>query len=225
MLRSQLLDSLTAYILSKEVEHPLKVAIDGIDNAGKTKLAKELTFPLKRSSRQVVSISLDGFHHPKQYRYRRGEYSPEGYYYDSFNLEAVISDVLEPLNPMGNRKFRRKIFDYTIDEKIDSPWETAQNNVILIFDGIFLQRQELDAYWDIKIYIDIDEDVSLDRAIKRDLHYYHSIDVIERKYHQRYFPAHKIYFERCHPKQRAENIIDNNDWQIPGLTFQRAVAG
>lgn len=225
MLRSQLLDTLTAYILAKEVDHPLKVAIDGVDNAGKTQLAKELTFPLKRSNRQVISISIDGFHHPKQYRYRRGEYSPEGYYYDSFDLDALKRFVLEPFSPNGNRKFRRKIFDYTVDMAFDSPWETVQENSILLFDGIFLQKQELDSYWDIKIFIDIDEDVSLDRAIKRDLYYYHSLDIIERKYHQRYFPAHKIYFERCHPKQRADIIIDNNDWQIPGITFQRAVAG
>jgi len=48
MLRSQLLDTLTAYILAKEVDHPIRVAIDGIDNAGKSKLAKELIFPLRR---------------------------------------------------------------------------------------------------------------------------------------------------------------------------------
>lgn len=225
MLRSQLLDTLTAYILTKEVDHPIRVAIDGIDNAGKSKLAKELIFPLRKSRRQVISISIDGFHHPKKMRYRRGEFSPEGYYYDSFNHEKVISDVLQPLSPQGNRQFRRKIFDYTVDKIVDSSWETAEDNAILLFDGVFLQRQEFDSFWDIKIFVDIDQDVSLDRAIKRDLYYYHSIEVIERKYHQRYFPAHKIYFDRCQPKQRADIIVDNNDWQNPIITFQRAVAG
>ena len=75
---------------------------------------------------------------------------------------------------------------------MDSAWETAQDNAILLFDGVFLQRQELDPFWDIRIFIDIDQDVSLDRAIKRDMYYYHSVMVIETKYNQRYFPAHKI---------------------------------
>lgn len=223
MLRSQLLETITKYLLDKKLDHPLRVAIDGVDNAGKSKLAKELLFPLRKSKRQVISVSIDGFHHPKKFRYRRGEYSPEGYYYDSFNLEAVVSNVLKPLSPTGNRTFRRQIFDYTVDQVVDSAWETAQDNAILLFDGVFLQRQELDPFWDIRIFIDIDQDVSLDRAIKRDMYYYHSVMVIEQKYHQRYFPAHKIYFDRCHPKQRADIIIENNDWQNPTITFQRAV--
>lgn len=223
MLRSQLLETITKYLLDKKLDHPLRVAIDGVDNAGKSKLAKELLFPLRKSKRQVISVSIDGFHHPKKFRYRRGEHSPEGYYYDSFNLEAVVSNVLKPLSPTGNRTFRRQIFDYTVDQVVDSAWETAQDNAILLFDGVFLQRQELDPFWDIRIFIDIDQDVSLDRAIKRDMYYYHSVMVIEQKYHQRYFPAHKIYFDRCHPKQRADIIIENNDWQNPTITFQRAV--
>jgi uridine kinase len=223
MLRSQLLETITKYLLDKKLDHPLRVAIDEVDNAGKSKLAKELLFPLRKSKRQVISVSIDGFHHPKKFRYRRGEYSPEGYYYDSFNLEAIVSNVLKPLSPTGNRTFRRQIFDYTVDQVVDSAWETAQDNAILLFDGIFLQRQELDPFWDIRIFIDIDQDVSLDRAIKRDMYYYHSVKIIEQKYHQRYFPAHKIYFDRCHPKQRADIIIENNDWQNPTITFQRAV--
>ena len=225
MLRSQLLDTLTHYILQKPVEHPLCVAIDGIDNAGKSKLAKELIFPLRKSKRQIISISMDGFHHPKEYRYRRGEFSPEGYYYDSFDLESVISDVLQPLSPGGNRKFRRKIFDYTVDLKVESPWEDAEENAILLFDGIFLLRQKLFSFWDIRIFIDIDPETSLDRAIKRDMHYYHSIETVQKKYHLRYFPAHQIYHERCHPKKQADVIIDNDDWQSPSILFQRAVAG
>lgn len=225
MLRSQLLDALTKYILSKKSDHPLRVAIDGLDNAGKSMLAKELLFPLRKSKRQIINISIDGFHHPQNFRYRRGEYSPEGYYYDSFNLDSVVSNVLEPLSPGGNRQYRRQIFDFRNDQTVDSDWETAQDNAILLFDGLFLQRQELDSYWDIRIFIEIDQDISLDRAFKRDIQYYGSLGNIQQKYVQRCFPAHQIYVERCHPQQRADVIIENNDWRKPTLTFQREVAG
>jgi uridine kinase len=225
MLRSQLLELLTNYILEKSVNHPLRVAIDGMDNAGKSKLSKELVFPLRKNKRQIINVSIDGFHHPKEYRYRRGEFSPEGYYYDSFDLEAVISNVLAPLSPEGDLRFRRQIFDYTVDQIVECPWETAENDAILLFDGLFLQRQELDPFWDIKFFLDIDQEISLDRAIKRDLSYYHSIDLIQQKYQRRYFPAHQIYHDRHHPKQRADVIINNNDWQNPGITFQRAIVG
>lgn len=225
MLRSQLLEALTKYILAKKTDHPVRVAIDGLDNAGKTMLAKELIFPLKKSRRQILNISIDGFHNPQKFRYRRGEYSPEGYYYDSFNLDAVISDVLEPLSPGGNRQFRQQIFDYRIDQNVESAWETAEDNAILLFDGLFLQRQELNSFWDIRIFIEIDQDISLDRAFKRDLQYYQTLGKIQQKYVQRCFPAHQIYLERCHPEHRADVIIENNDWKRPTLTFQREVAG
>ena len=225
MLRSQLLDTLSKYILGKKVDHPLRVAIDGMDTAGKSKLAKDLVFPLRKSKRQIINVSIDGFHHPQKYRYRRGEFSPEGYYYDSFNLDFVVSDVLLPLSPEGTRKFRRKIFDFTIDQNIDSPWEIAEDNAILLFDGIFLQQQSLDPFWDIRIYLQIEQDTCLDRAFKRDLPYYKSFDLIHQKYYRRYFPAHQIYYDRCHPTKRADVLIDNNDFQNPSIIFQREIAG
>jgi uridine kinase len=225
MLRSQLLDTLSKYILEKKVDHPLRVAIDGMDNAGKSKLAKELVFPLRKSKRQIINVSIDGFHHSKKYRYRRGEFSPEGYYYDSFNLEFVVSDVLQPLSPDGTRKFRRKIFDFSNDQSVDNPWEIAEENAILLFDGIFLQQPSLDPFWDIRIYLQIEQDTSLDRAFKRDLSYYKSFDIIHQKYYRRYFPADQIYHDRCHPTKRADVLIDNNDFQSPSIIFQREIAG
>lgn len=224
MLRSQLLDSLSQYILEKQKDHPLRIAIDGMDNAGKTKLAKELHFPLRRSKRQIIGISLDSFHFHKIIRYRRGEFSPEGYYYDSFNLNSVVTNVLEPLSPGGSRLFRDQVFDYTIDQEVESEWKKADDDAILLFDGLFLQKQELNSFWDIRIFIDIDPEVSLDRAYKRDIQYYKSLELIEKKYKQRYIPAHQIYLERCHPKLRADILIENNDWQNPTLTFQTQIA-
>lgn len=225
MLRSQLLEALTKYILAKKTDHPVRVAIDGLDNAGKSMLAKELIFPLKKSKRQIINITIDGFHNPQNFRYRRGEYSPEGYYYDSFDLDAVISNVLEPLSPGGNRQFRRQIFDFRTNKINESEWEKAEDNAILLFDGLFLQRQELDFFWDIRLFIEIDQDISLDRAFKRDIQYYQTLGNIQQKYVQRVFPAHQIYLERFHPEQRADAIIENNNWQSPTLTFQRQVVG
>src|ERR671937_1286035 len=58
--------------------NPVRVAIDGVDAAGKTTLADELAPVLRRRGREVVRASIDGFHRPRAERYRRGELSPEG---------------------------------------------------------------------------------------------------------------------------------------------------
>src|SRR5262245_38324174 len=81
---------LATMIASVRTEHPVRVAVDGIDAAGKTTLANALVKPLSRLGREVIRASIDGFHHPKRLRHMRGKDSPAGYYYDSFDYEAVI---------------------------------------------------------------------------------------------------------------------------------------
>ena len=53
MPRDQLLDELSKHIDSLPSSHPLRVAIDGVDTAGKTSLANELVVPLQKSSQKT----------------------------------------------------------------------------------------------------------------------------------------------------------------------------
>jgi uridine kinase len=66
-----------------------RVAIDGPDAAGKTTLADELAHALRARGREVTRVSADDFLRPCEERYRRGELSPEGYYEDSFDYDAL----------------------------------------------------------------------------------------------------------------------------------------
>ena len=42
-----------------------RVAIDGVDGAGKTTFAEELADILRMLPREVIRASVDGFHHPR----------------------------------------------------------------------------------------------------------------------------------------------------------------
>jgi uridine kinase len=70
------------------------VAVDGIDGAGKTTFADGLA---SRIDRPVLRASEDDFHNPRAIRYRRGRWSPEGYYRDSFDIGSLVSLLLAPL--------------------------------------------------------------------------------------------------------------------------------
>jgi uridine kinase len=61
-----------------------RVAIDGRCASGKSMFARELAALLN-----VRTASTDDFHNPPEQRYRLGEYSPEGYYRDAFNIPAI----------------------------------------------------------------------------------------------------------------------------------------
>src|SRR5687767_7604524 len=81
MKRSQLLDEIASRISRIQQKHPVRVAIDGVDAAGKTTMAEELVAPLKAYGRPVIRASIDGFHNPARVRHNRGAASPAGYYY------------------------------------------------------------------------------------------------------------------------------------------------
>ena len=142
MTREELLNDLASQIDGISREHPARVAIDGVDAAGKTTLADELVQPLQCRGRTVVRASIDGFHQPSGVRYRRGAMSPEGYYRDSFDYDGLIDSRLRPLGPRGSRTYRRAVFDFRSDSAIASPSEEADPDAVLLFDGVFLLHQQ-----------------------------------------------------------------------------------
>jgi len=135
MKRSQLLDYLTDQIIEIKRAHPVRVALDGPDAAGKTTLAQELVAPLQGFGRPVIRASIDGFHNPACNRHARGPASPEGYYYDSFNYQALAEFLLTPLGPRGSRRFRTAVFDYRTDSDVEMDTCIAEEDAILLFDG------------------------------------------------------------------------------------------
>jgi uridine kinase len=213
--RSQFLEELTYRIIQIEQPYPLRVAIDGPDAAGKTTLAQELSALLQARGRPVIRASIDGFHNPTLIRYRRGVTSPEGYYYDSFNYQALTESLLAPLGPTGSRQYRSKVFDYRTNSEVQIPIQVADVNAVLLFDGVFLLRAELIEYWDFTVFVEADFETTLARAEQRDTVSFSSVEEVRRRYEQRYIPGQKLYFDKCHPKELAKVVVDNNDLQNP----------
>ncbi len=219
MTRAQLLDQLTALIVAIPCSHPLRVAIDGIDAAGKTRLADELAPLIEAQGRPVIRASIDGFHHPRSIRYRRGPDSPEGYYQDSFDYTALRALLLDPLGPRGNGQYCRAVFDVHADSRLALAEEQAPASAVLLFDGVFLLRPELADRWDYHILVSVTMEIALERAMRRDLALFGSPEMIQARYRQRYFPGQRIYYDIASPREQADVIIDNNDLAHPQLIF------
>jgi uridine kinase len=221
MTRAARVRQLAARIAAVSLEHPTRVAIDGVDGVGKTTLANELVDPLTRLGRQVLRASVDGFHLPQQSRYRRGADSAEGYFLDSFDYAALRFELLWPLGPGGARRFRRAVFDYRSDRPVDALRETAAVDAILLFDGVFLQRPELAGAWDVRIWVEAPFEVTVPRAVSRDACGTERAAAIRTKYERRYVPGQLLYMHQCRPSESADIVVDNADLQNPELRYRR----
>ena len=217
---SDVIAYLADLICAVERPHPIRVAIDGVDAAGKTTLADALVSLIDRHDRPVIRASVDGFHNSREVRYRQGTASPIGYYQDSFNYEVLLRELLIPLGPSGDRKYRRAAFNYEKDAPAHEAWRKAPSKAILLFDGIFLLRPAIIEHWDFSIFLDIDFDISVPRAVARDVPDSEdpfTLQTALAKYNHRYVPGQKIYLAEARPKEKANVIVINNDWSNPRL--------
>jgi uridine kinase len=217
--RNLILGRIQEEILSLRADHTIRVGIDGVGASGKTTLADELAARLEAAGREVVRATIDGFHHPRPHRIRRGADSVEGYYHDSFNYPAVCEAILHPLGPDGAGEFRRAVYDFRVEQHVDSPVETVGPGAILIFDGMFLFRQELAEHWDYRVFVHADFHVTLNRAIERDLTLFGSEAEIRRRYQARYIPGQTLYLDTVRPFDIADAVVHNNIPQTPTAHF------
>ena len=217
MDRATLLEQLADLIVSVEKSHPVRVAIDGVDAIGKTTLADELVGHVEQRGRPVVRASIDGYHRPRAERYQRGQDSAEGYYYDSFDYDSLKDELLEQLGPSGSMRYRPAVFDVWSDAFLYQRFQTAPTNAILLFDGIFLLRPELNEFWELRIFLQAEFAVTIERAVHRALERDGTIQGVRESYMRRYVPGQTIYLETVRPQTLADVVVDNNDLSTPSL--------
>ncbi len=213
--RADLIGWLAGRIDSTRRPHPLRVAVHGVDAAGKTTLADELVAPMAARGRPAIRASIDGFHRARVERHRRGAESPEGYFLDSFDHDAIHANLLGPLGPGGTRRHRTAAFDHRTDRAVHRPELLAPQRAVLIFDGVFLMRPELADGWDFRIFLAVDFEITLARAIERDRALFGGASATELRYRRRYIPGQRIYLRALRPLELADVVIDNSDPSRP----------
>jgi uridine kinase len=213
--RDELHSRLAEAVGSLTIAHPTRVAIDGPPAAGKTTLGDELAVVLRSQGREVIRVSIESFLLPRAQRYRRGEYSAEGCYHDSFDLDALHRVLLDPLGPGGDRRFRHAVYDRPTENALSLPVMTAPADAVLLFDGVFLLRPELIDRWDLRIFVSAAFEKTLDRARTRDLALFGSATEVERRHRERYRPSQQLYFRTVRPTDHADIIVHNDYPQQP----------
>lgn len=216
--RDNVLFTVAAQIAAVANDYPVRVAVDGVDAAGKTVFADELGAVLQSGfERTVVRASIDDFHNPRSVRLARGPDAPDGYYYDSFDLDTLMRVLLLPLGAGGNRWIRTQVFDFEADMATPTAAQLVALDSILLFDGVFLLQPALRPYWAFSVFLDVPFEITVARAVARDGHRFGDAEQIRRRYLQRYVPGQELYFAEAQPQAHAAVVIDNADFERPVL--------
>ncbi|MEU5694210.1 uridine kinase [Actinosynnema sp. NPDC020468] len=185
----------------------LKVAVDGLSAAGKTSFGHELAHHLTRHGRDVHRAALDDFKQPWRDRHLYDRFTGEGYYRNAYDLAAVRELLLGPFT-RGEPVALTSIDPLTqVDHRAVTT--TTTDTAVLLLDGMFAFRPELDDHWDFRIWLEVTPETSLERARRRD-----GDDELHR---HRYLPAARLYLAEVDPVRRADVIIDNTAYERPEL--------
>ena len=84
--------------------------ITGPSGSGKTTFADELARRLREQGHQVERVRLDDYLAPRAVRHARGRHSPEGFYLDSYDLEAFRRECLYHYAAIIDRDPSQKVF-------------------------------------------------------------------------------------------------------------------
>lgn len=211
---NELTEKLAEEIVRIKKDKPVLIAFDGVDTSGKTTLADNIHDYFRKRKIESIRVSIDKFHNPKERRISKGEYSPEGFFYDSFDYSKITELVINPVKS-GQTAIINGIYDYRIESQISMNVVNITNDSILLFDGIFMNRNELYKVWDLSIFLDVSFETVRKRALARDKNLFGTEEETLNKYNKRYIPGEKLYINLCNPQGRADIEIDNNDWENP----------
>ena len=189
---------------------PARVGVDGVDGSGKTTFAGELATAYGRSGREVHVVHLDDFLNPRSVRYRLGRSSPEGFVRDTYDLAAVRALVLAPLEPGREHVIVPRAFDHVADLPVRAEPVAVGRDAVVVVEGLFLHRPELEDSWDLSVFLDVPFEVSVARLAARD----GSPDDPEHPAMRRYVEGQRIYLHECSPQERATFVL--TEWEVEG---------
>lgn len=199
----------------------VRVAVDGVDGAGKTTFADDLAAALVAAGRRVVRVGVDDFHRPRADRYARGRADPDGFFTDSFDYDRLRADVLAPLGPGGDGVVCRRAFDHVRDAPVEAPDEQVPRGGVLVLDGLFLHRDGLRGVFDWSVFLRVPFAVSVARTAARD----GTSPDPGAPSNRRYVLGQQRYLRECAPESRATVVVDHTDAARPFVVEPRQPRG
>lgn len=184
------------------------IGIDGLGGAGKTTLVNSFKLQLQNENYSSYVLHIDDFIHPKRIRYDSSKEEWYCYYNLQWRYDYLVKEILSPIKNGEIIDKQIEIYNKESDEYFTQRVNLVHGSV-LILEGVFLQRKELKDYLDFVIYLDVPQEVRLNRVLARDS-YIGGLEDIKCKYEKRYFPAEEKYMLEYSPIENADFVLKNS---------------
>jgi uridine kinase len=197
----------------------LRVAIDGLTAAGKTSFGHELAERISSAGRPVLRASLDDFKRPWRDRHLYDRESGEGYYHNAFDYAALTRLLLQPASTGGSGDCALCSIDPLTQVDHSAVITRAAQDAVLIVDGVFAFRPEINGHWDYRIWLHVDPQTSVRRGAERDQDWAGS--AAEAVHRDRYLVAERLYIDEVDPIRFVDVVIDNRVFDRPRIVLER----
>lgn len=178
----------------------VRVAIDGAPAADPGRLADGLVDPLKLRGRPVLRVSAQDFLRPASLRLEFGRTDPDVFYSEWLNVEALVREVLGPLERGGSGRVLPSLWDVATDRASRADYVELPEGGVLLLDGALLLGRGLPL--DVTVHLWLSEGALARRTPPEQLWT---------------LPAYTRYGDEVDPSAAADIVVRMDDARHPAL--------
>ncbi|WP_210386526.1 uridine kinase [Globicatella sp. HMSC072A10] len=145
------------FMINKTTDKTFLLGIDGCGGAGKSTLAQAFK---EVDANNVTVIHMDDFYKPSILREPEKKEEIGG----NWDCERVKKQILLPLSKNQSTKYQR--YDWNRDELAE--WHDVPAGGLVVIEGCYSLINNLNEFYDYKIWVDTPRDLRLSRGIERD---------------------------------------------------------
>ena len=204
-------EKIIAHRATNPTGRPFFLFVDGFGCSGKSTLSAHLNQLFQGYGLRTQELHIDDFIHQKAVRADPKYTQAHNYYNRQFRYEYLKDTVLTPMWQGQKGSVEVQIYDhptdgYTLQKVFLQP-------DIVILEGVFVQRRELNGYKDLAVYLTIERDEQLRRALSRGNNGADAGEILH-KYQTKYNPGEDMYLSLCAPDAAADIVFDTASRRI-----------
>ena len=178
---------------------PLIIGIAGGSGSGKTTLVNRLA---EQFGEDVTILTHASYYTPRP---DLTDEEREALNFDhpaSFDTDQLISDLEDLIN---GRTVRVPVYDYAIQDRLEESRTVSPTKIILVEGMLIFENKALRNLFDIRLFVDTDDDVRLLRRILRDTRERgRDLEEVAERYLSTVKPMHQQFVE---PSKRYADLI------------------